>query len=293
MRAGGDGEMAVEGEDMKQAYSDFVYSKIAREMSHMGFKAAIEMAVKYSRHAYEFLNLDDSQYYSNDIEKNIKFTTEVLLLEGNILRGHATHLFCKKTLFDWLISRAKDIEINPQWVDALFKVDGEGRYTPIVLHVSGGGSPSCVYGVEKSSRVIVLANNSHSMAQAYCISQNTQADRLEFQTDVGKKILSCSMFIKGLSMYSKCCSNVIIEGVPDDLKHAPRFNSLSSRTIATHSDIVSEDHSAISPHFRNGCFHLLLSDKFTKKKGQIIFVRECFVKGQAKTVVDKEGKDNP
>ena len=40
----------------------------------------------------------------------------------------------------------------------------------------------------------------------------------------------------------------------------------------------------VTPHFRRGYFKRLTSDFYTKKKGQIVFVKETMVNGKAKTV---------
>ena len=258
---------------MKQTYSEYVYCKLARLMASGKINRSREEIAK---------RLLDGTPNSNaeDLALSLELTaSEILFLDGK-----GTHLFCKKELFDWLISHAKDIEINKAWVENLF-LPGEVRksYIPILLHVSGGNSPSCMFMKSEDSQIMVATDSSGKGAIYYVADKISDFDATIVNAGCDQsKIIACSMFIKGLSIYMNCCKGVLRDGVPDDLKHAPRFNNKNSKHLRIHDDIAGG--TSISPHFRNGHFRLLLSDRFTKKKGQIVFVHECFVKGHAVTV---------
>lgn len=265
---------------MKTLYSEYKYSKLARLI--------VKGKINRSREEIIWRVTDGSPNASvTDIQLSVDLTVaEILSLEGK-----STHLFCNKILFDWLVFHAKDIELNKTWVNDLFqKGEKPNSYIPIILHVSGGTSPCCIYMKSDSSQVIVVSNDA-----IYYVGDKISDDAVEIVLKENSKewsnIFACSMFIKGLSIYMNCCDGVLRDGVPDDLKHAPRFNEKCSRYIRTHPDIFESNTRSVSPHFRNGHFRLLVSDQFTKKKGQVVFVHECFVKGQAKTVIEKETKE--
>jgi len=91
----------------------------------------------------------------------------------------------------------------------------------------------------------------------------------------------------GVCLYLHCFPNAMIDGVPKDAtaRIKNHLRRETSHTVQTVPDIV--DRSGTTPHFRSGHFRLLSSDKFTKKQGQIIFVKETFVLGKAKTITDQ------
>jgi len=260
---------------MKTPYSEYVYTKLARRIIKGEFTKEEDV--------FEYLKKSEP----DADERSVNWTGCLVTSEAAALCGNATHLFCHKNLFDWLISHAKDIEINKEWIINFFQVRllPKVTYVPIILHVSGGGSPSCFYMVDDAQLIILIVNGNNGTRNFYCIPDNipNTYDHSWTTDESWGKILQCAMFIKGLAIYSACCENIIIDGVPADLKHAPRFNENCSKYIRTHEDIAEGDIRTISPHFRNGHFRLLVSEKFTKKKGQVVFVHECFVKGKAKT----------
>lgn len=270
---------------MKQAYSEFQYTKLARDLAKMKFENIYlaKMWLKDFLKKYCQDNPGDKGDYRGTYDSTI---TQLWVLSSSL----SAHLFCHKYLFDWLISHAKDIPIEKAWARTLFNFNEKDKSCiPIVLHVSGGQSLSCIYSIGESSTPVVLVGDSEKNFEQYFIPDSIpDINNPHWQTELGKNVYQSMMFLKGLSIYSACCENIIIEGVPEDLKHAPRFNEKCSKYLRTHEDITGDDSRSISPHFRNGHFRLLVSDRFTKKKGQVIFVRECFVKGQAKTVTEIE-----
>ena len=93
--------------------------------------------------------------------------------------------------------------------------------------------------------------------------------------------------IVGLGMYLSCFPEQLAEGLPEGLRVMNSHAAIRrSATVGVSEKIVSRD--GPCPHYRNGHFVLLSSDRYVNKKGQVVFRHGCFVKGQAKTVLSPE-----
>ena len=92
-----------------------------------------------------------------------------------------------------------------------------------------------------------------------------------------------------LCMYVEAFPDCLVDGSPDEVKafnifyHAGKNRRIK---LATHESLI--DRSGVTPHFRRGHFRRLMSEHWTKKRGQVVFVRSTFVKGKAETVLDSE-----
>lgn len=96
--------------------------------------------------------------------------------------------------------------------------------------------------------------------------------------------------IINLIYYMKAFPECVIDGLPKGCKLDFSFKNkkiqLGISEKIVEKTIKSDDGREIIPHFRSGHFRYLGSDYFTKKKGQVIFIDSCFVKGKnAKTVL--------
>jgi hypothetical protein len=89
-----------------------------------------------------------------------------------------------------------------------------------------------------------------------------------------------------LSLYLDAFPDSIIPGHHEDIAD---FNYYPGTwNIVTANDIVNEEITrSVDPHYRKGCFHVLRSERFVRKKGQTIWVRGTFVKGTALDVLAK------
>lgn len=115
----------------------------------------------------------------------------------------------------------------------------------------------------------------------------------KFYTDLNKKsdkisltILKMFQLALNTIAYMNCFPECVTEGVPKDV--FVKSISNKGRNITFHvADKIKEIESSPTskiPHFRKGHFRSLQSEYFTNKKGQIVFVTETMVKGNAKTV---------
>ena len=98
--------------------------------------------------------------------------------------------------------------------------------------------------------------------------------------------------IINLIYYMNAFPECVFEGIPKGFRLENGFKNkkiqlfLSDKIIE--KTIKSTDGREIVPHFRVGHFRYLKSDYFTKKRGQVIFIDTCFVKGKnAKTIIEK------
>lgn len=126
-------------------------------------------------------------------------------------------------------------------------------------------------------------------------SQGNQNGRLSdvFYKDLNKQkddtSLSLSkMFRLAINTiaYMKCFPECVAEGVPRISYDRNEDRSERNVTFKFSEEITDSENTGRSkrPHFRKGYFKVLLSDYYTKKRGQIIFITETMVKGKAKTV---------
>ncbi len=93
--------------------------------------------------------------------------------------------------------------------------------------------------------------------------------------------------IAGLGMYISAFGGAVIrDGLPWDLKHPNIHKRPYTQSILVHDSIKQSSHDSPTPHYRRGHFRLLRSERFKHKQGQVVFVKDTFVKGQAKTVED-------
>lgn len=131
---------------------------------------------------------------------------------------------------------------------------------------------------------IGVANGDDCAAVEFCqinkkwVSKDIDTDRMKLEIN-----LAVNLFLY-LSCFPECVTNKAPKGVIVSNNQIGR-----SHIISTHESLF--DRSSVTPHFRNGHFRLLQSDRFTKKRGQVVFVRSTFVKGQAKTVLDNGERD--
>lgn len=102
--------------------------------------------------------------------------------------------------------------------------------------------------------------------------------------------------IINLIYYMNAFPECVFDGIPKGVRLENGFKnkkiqkSTSEKIIS--KTIKSTDGREIVPHFRVGHFRYLKSEYFTKKRGQVIFIDTCFVKGKNVKTVIKEGDFN-
>lgn len=118
------------------------------------------------------------------------------------------------------------------------------------------------------------------------MSDKFYADVLKQQDEISRIHANIFRLAINTLAYMKCFPECVTDGVPQNL--FTRDENLNNRnvTLGLAETIVDTGNPSRSriPHFRKGHFRVLKSDRFTNKKGQIIFIADTMVKGKAKTV---------
>jgi len=109
----------------------------------------------------------------------------------------------------------------------------------------------------------------------------------ELRTNMNRNDIYGEMLrlILNLLFYMSAFPENVLNSPPDE--ECDKLNKNNSKTISI-SPTISEylhENRDVQPHLRRGHFRFLGSDHFTKKRGQTIFVKASFVKGEAKTVI--------
>lgn len=87
--------------------------------------------------------------------------------------------------------------------------------------------------------------------------------------------------------YCQAFPECLRDGVPNLFTRKEKAGYPNSRVLKVSPEILDKDFSNgrfVTPHFRRGHFRRLESDYYTKKKGQIVFVKASMVRGRAKTL---------
>lgn len=127
-----------------------------------------------------------------------------------------------------------------------------------------------------------------------CIPQHGGDDYEDFYgTGIDKDAASQSSrwerLICNMYLYAQCFPECILTGPPKDFLDLNQYTrTLKAVHLTTAEEIL--DRTGVTPHFRRGHFRLLQSEFYTKKQGQIVFVKSAFVKGKAVTIIKKEGE---
>jgi hypothetical protein len=104
---------------------------------------------------------------------------------------------------------------------------------------------------------------------------------LEKHKEINKDVALIFNILHYINAFPECLQN----SVPNEICNHNHYSGIK-RKLTTHPSII--DRSGVTPHFRQGHFRYLDDDRFVNKKGQTVLVSPCFVKGEAKTVLDNK-----
>jgi hypothetical protein len=88
--------------------------------------------------------------------------------------------------------------------------------------------------------------------------------------------------------YIQAFPDMVADGLPVGLSNVNHYRKSYSKIVAPSSIVFTRE--GPCPHYRSGHFRLLLSEKYTKKRGQMVFVKGTFVKGKAFDVLADDCK---
>lgn len=94
-----------------------------------------------------------------------------------------------------------------------------------------------------------------------------------------------------LIAYMKCFPECVKDGVPNvNNSNTYRYKDRSIQ-LGTSDKVYSTVKGVMRPHFRKGFFKHLSSEFYTKKRGQLIWVKETMVNSKSKIIETSENKD--
>jgi len=213
-------------------------------------------------------------------------------MECNINDGNATHIFMPDEVFcNWLVSCVTELHTNQLHILAEDLGDAVGvlhfptssKLTSVSFHIIKD-SIDAFTGLKKpnySSMILTPSKSGNIDAQYLVVDTSENNNNIDFDDE----FMWYAKLIIGMGMYLSCFPEQKIIGVPNNLKHAKRYKNKSCKTINVSQKIVSKNHGSPIPHYRDGHFRILKSERFTKKRFTTIFVKGCFVKGKAQTVL--------
>ena len=216
------------------------------------------------------------------------------------LRGNFLHIF-------FLEKQLRDFLQNTPLTD----LDGIRSYlyeygdNKNVAYIQAGGQTNCVrytFGLhipyETNGYAFSLSLFEDNSIELYfshgevngLTSDKFYKDQTKKQ-DVGSQT-SSRMFRLAINTiaYMKCFPECVADGVPKISIENDEKRSKRNVTLSVSEKITDANNTRVSkiPHFRKGHFRRLLSDYYTKKKGQIVFIPQTMVKGKAKTISTSE-----
>lgn len=90
----------------------------------------------------------------------------------------------------------------------------------------------------------------------------------------------------GFSLYIEAFPETVVPSSIENIHKVGHYDG--KKHIVQLNNVVrtENERAATSPHFRRGHFRVLNSERFTKKHGQVVFVKGCFVRGHAYQVLE-------
>ena len=226
-----------------------------------------------------------------DLDDRSKLIFNASQIDKHVSDGTAVHLFLQSGEFcEWLITCVGKLEI--QHARALQALLGD-RASAILHFPSNSGFCSvgayCAQGVvqdgkdvEPYSALVLLKSGLRFCTTTFNLTEHT-----ETCDELGREFERYARLFCGLGMYFSCFPEMRKQGLPDDLKHPSQHKWHNPICVGISPKVAAVGtHDSPTPHFRVGHFRFLKSEKYTKKRFQIVFVHECFVKGRAETVLE-------
>jgi len=281
------------GGKMKKAYGDFRYSGNTEELKRR---------IICDKGQYEELQNDIQRTLLSEgapLEELPFWMMEELFIRGweyNAKTGVCDHYFFTGENFsDWLSNTScpivgDQVEIMKDFFSSTMgkmnSLSDLSAFRPIMFHFKPGNHPAILLGMRPDSpdRHHISAIDGHNQVYFYIPD-----DERLFGVAQNGNVLRFRNLVSSAVAYISCFPETVIEGIPEDLKHPNHFRNTKCFSVGVADKISSGGtHDSPCPHYRVGHWRYLSSEKFTKKRGQTIFVCGTFVKGRAITVLSPE-----
>jgi hypothetical protein len=241
------------------------------------YRVLMRLKKEFKHHKGESLE----KYIADEHKSHPREQGELTATVEIVALGLAQNIYLdSKELYEFLCST--DIKEQDAALEALnsygYLIDGIKALTVVinVPDLDASVAASIVEtGLEKSVVMMIFDKEHQIGGEFHSIYENIDS------TSIVTKRLYQLVF--NLFMYMRCFPDRITKDAPDFIME-PRNLIRKSITIKTHESLI--DHTGVTPHFRRGYFKLLKSDYYVHKKGQVIFIKSTFVKGDAMTILD-------
>jgi hypothetical protein len=193
----------------------------------------------------------------------------------------------KKEIFSHIISLTNSMLVHDPIYTSIFhgvfaeKILNSLKHFTCCIHAKNiNRSIFCIFQrIELLSQTIVRVTNGDREFSGCHIHE----DALDFMNQSEMKEIR---LVLNMLFYMDAFPDKILDSPPAEC--IDKLNCNNSKTITMYDEIRDYLHENrdVSPHLRRGYFKYLASDFYKNKKGQTIFVKSSFVKGQAKTIIE-------
>ena len=267
--------------------------------SYQQYNSEVRMeAKKFGLSDYELINTLADKMREAGEEPNNSGDFKLLALEASIADPNKNkrplHFFVSdETFLDWLIDCVPTIESGSP--EALIDMTGD---RPAIIHFPTSSKyTTMLFYMRKNWNAAFGSVKQDTLTSIFVTFSRGNKNKLNgccmaFHSDHAAKIEKLKLkhlrLVAGIGMYLSCFPEMLIDGAPEDVKHPSYHQYETVKTIGVSPKVKMDERGEVAPHFRRGHFRVLRSDKFTTKRFQVVFVRQCFVKGEAATIVSPE-----
>jgi len=253
-----------------------------------------------------FLNIMKSsyermiEYYNDDDERMFQLQDMYMMcllsdadtsiynyyIESNELLNFFKDTKIKKEIIPHIINSTEMLTVYNSKYEKYFNLDVEvnGRK---MNHYIG-----CIHAknIERSFYFMVQSFEGANIATMMILNGSKISCRCPIREDVvdevNQKEYEIARIVLNMLFYMDAFPDKILDSPPAEC--IDKLNCNNSKTITMSDEIRDYLHENrdVSPHLRRGHFRYLASDFYKNKKGQTIFVKSSFVKGQAKTIIE-------
>lgn len=218
-----------------------------------------------------------------------------LVTEHDLLQGRGTHFFIEtEALAGFLVEsvhhwNAALLEAVAEHAEGTHIVEfdaavskcsrGYARCASGIIHTCGSQPVAILFGIvfRGAEEEPVIIASTRDMWGCYVPSEITDS----CVHDETKQAMN---LLFGLCLYLACFPDALKPGFPECAKHPAHYKGRACALVRAVPQVLH--HAGPVPHFRRGHFRTLRSACFTRRRWQVIFVADTFVKGTAVTVED-------
>ena len=260
---------------MKNSYQQFVssFSRESRNL-HITLEDNFKIYLK--------------EYEENRSDKQLRSNMHCALLRYMVASGDSIHFFVSDDSFlDWIIDCSPELtadDCDPIGDHCggkrvgVFHFPSNSKYRSFAVYVW----TTAKVGDIKEMICLSAKNKFHQYAEIPLGGMGFISSG-DYDCDNAVRIAN------GLGKYLSCFPEMLKSGPPDDVKHPSHHQYGYIKTIGISTKIqIYNERGDMTPHFRRGHFRVLRSGYFINKQFQVVFVKQCFVKGEAATILSPE-----